>query len=194
MTKPLRFHGDSKDRLAGCKSMHVHLVAACGKHPPRSVGATFQAYIKTTEWEARALSARNNVDASTNARDLPRRRQACAHRSTTSEHWATLAADLALVPARPPPSTAGYRARHCGSLGGAALPSPSHCPDRFEPLCRPLAHCEQDHEARPTYPPRGYTASVALPYHAHFDVIDSNGGSVRRTALAEKRENAPDTI
>jgi hypothetical protein len=31
------------------------------RYPPRSVGAAFQAYIKTTEWEARALSARNKV-------------------------------------------------------------------------------------------------------------------------------------
>jgi hypothetical protein len=35
MAKPLRFHGDSKDRLTGCKSMHVPLVAACGKSCPR---------------------------------------------------------------------------------------------------------------------------------------------------------------
>jgi hypothetical protein len=31
------------------------------RYPPRSVGAAFQAYIKTAEWEARALSARNKV-------------------------------------------------------------------------------------------------------------------------------------
>jgi hypothetical protein len=31
------------------------------RYPPRSVGAAFQAYIKTTEWEARALSARYKV-------------------------------------------------------------------------------------------------------------------------------------
>src|SRR5262249_26414061 len=31
------------------------------RYPPRSVGAAFQAYIKTAEWEARAPSARNKV-------------------------------------------------------------------------------------------------------------------------------------
>lgn len=31
------------------------------RYPPRSVGAAFQAYIKTAEWETRALSARNKV-------------------------------------------------------------------------------------------------------------------------------------
>lgn len=31
------------------------------RYPPRSVGAAFQAYIKTAEWEARALSACNKV-------------------------------------------------------------------------------------------------------------------------------------
>jgi hypothetical protein len=32
---------------------------AVRRYPPRSVGAAFQAYIRTTEWEARAASARN---------------------------------------------------------------------------------------------------------------------------------------
>jgi chromosome partitioning protein len=59
---------------------------------------------------------------------------------------AMLAADLTLVPAQPSPFD-GWASRETlrAPSGGAALPCPSHCAVRLQPLRCPHAHSERDH-------------------------------------------------